>query len=250
MLTDACASCTPYCGGYAHWGMLQAAQWFVKNELQKVRGLLDERPGYELLLVGHSLGAGGSLLYSGLLFDCCQVSCSSSMVIKEITWTGQRLSMDERPAAAKTMPGVDVLDRCNLKAVSRTNCTAGTAAMLAHLLKNDPAAAKVMAGVKFSAVGVATPAVLTEKLAQDCSNYITSVVLQVGLECCWASLLSYGGMQGFVVCSALHQGGRTKRYHQKKMTQCCDCNEYIASAGLHASVSVHVQILLLGYSAS
>jgi hypothetical protein len=23
MLTDACASCTPYLGGYAHWGMLQ-----------------------------------------------------------------------------------------------------------------------------------------------------------------------------------------------------------------------------------
>ena len=58
MLTDACASCVPYCGGYAHWGMLQAASWFVQNVLEKVAGFVKERPGYELLLIGHSLGAG------------------------------------------------------------------------------------------------------------------------------------------------------------------------------------------------
>lgn len=58
MLTDACASCAPYCGGYAHWGMLQAATWFVQKELPKVADMVKERPGYELLLVGHSLGAG------------------------------------------------------------------------------------------------------------------------------------------------------------------------------------------------
>ncbi|WIA11152.1 hypothetical protein OEZ85_011291 [Tetradesmus obliquus] len=110
MLTDACASCEPYLDGYAHWGMLQAAQWFAQNELARVRGFLDQHPGYEMLLVGHSLGAG-------------------------------------------------------------------TAAMLAHLIKHDPEAAKVMAGVKFSAVGVATPAVLTEALAAGCSDYVTSVVL-------------------------------------------------------------------------
>jgi hypothetical protein len=37
---------------------LQAAQWFAANELQRVRGFLDQHPGYDLLLVGHSLGAG------------------------------------------------------------------------------------------------------------------------------------------------------------------------------------------------
>lgn len=58
MLTDACASCTPYAGGYAHWGMLEAATWFAEHELKNVKGFLDKHPGYELLLVGHSLGAG------------------------------------------------------------------------------------------------------------------------------------------------------------------------------------------------
>jgi alpha-beta hydrolase superfamily lysophospholipase len=38
--------------------LLQAANWFVQNKLQEVVGLVRARPGYELLLVGHSLGAG------------------------------------------------------------------------------------------------------------------------------------------------------------------------------------------------
>ena len=60
MLTDACASCVPYAGGYAHWGMLKAATWMVDNKLEEVRKALDQYPGYSLLLVGHSLGAGES----------------------------------------------------------------------------------------------------------------------------------------------------------------------------------------------
>jgi hypothetical protein len=38
---------------------VQAATWFVQNELPKVAAIVKERPGYDLLLVGHSLGAGG-----------------------------------------------------------------------------------------------------------------------------------------------------------------------------------------------
>jgi hypothetical protein len=67
MLTDACASCVPYCGGYAHWGMLKAARWFVDNELQRVREICDAHPGYGLLLCGHSLGAGTAVLLAHLI---------------------------------------------------------------------------------------------------------------------------------------------------------------------------------------
>jgi ethanolamine utilization microcompartment shell protein EutS len=59
----------------------------------------------------------------------------------------------------------------------------GTAAMLAHMIHNDEAAKKAAAGIKASAVGVATPAVLTEQLADQCSDYITSVVLMVSGKC-------------------------------------------------------------------
>jgi len=57
----------------------------------------------------------------------------------------------------------------------------GTAAMLAHMLKNDAKAAEILGDVRFQAVGIATPAVLTQELADSCREYITSVVLMVRL---------------------------------------------------------------------
>jgi CO dehydrogenase nickel-insertion accessory protein CooC1 len=48
--------------------MLSAAEWFVENKLAQVKELLHQRPGYELLLVGHSLGAG----------ETCCCCCSTS----------------------------------------------------------------------------------------------------------------------------------------------------------------------------
>jgi hypothetical protein len=67
MLTDACATCTPYLDGYAHFGMLKAARWFVKHKLGMLRELCDEHPSYGLLLVGHSLGAGTAVLVAHLM---------------------------------------------------------------------------------------------------------------------------------------------------------------------------------------
>lgn len=58
ILTDLCAAPTPYCGGYAHWGMLHAAEWLAANELEYVSELMKEYPGYSLHLLGHSLGGG------------------------------------------------------------------------------------------------------------------------------------------------------------------------------------------------
>lgn len=82
MLTDAAAACTPYMDGYAHWGMLESAEWFANNELKQVRAVLDQNPGFKLVLVGHSLGAG--------------VACLLAHWIKN------------NPKAAALMEGIDV----------------------------------------------------------------------------------------------------------------------------------------------
>lgn len=110
ILTDICAACSPYEGGHAHWGMLEAARYFAKEELPRVRAILDKEKCTRLQLVGHSLGAG-------------------------------------------------------------------TAALLAHVARNDPAAKKLMEGIDVTAVGIATPAVLSAELAEGCSDYVDSVVL-------------------------------------------------------------------------
>lgn len=110
ILTDLCATVTPYQGGHAHWGMLEAARFFAADEmLRKVRARLDEEGLKELQLCGHSYGAG-------------------------------------------------------------------VAVLLAHVIHNDPRAREIMQGIKVTAVGIATPAVLTAELAESCSDYITSVV--------------------------------------------------------------------------
>jgi hypothetical protein len=47
------------------------------------------------------------------------------------------------------------------------------------MIRNDADAKAAAGDLKVTAVGVATPAVLTEELAGQCSDYITSVVLMV-----------------------------------------------------------------------
>jgi hypothetical protein len=94
MLIDACASCTQYGDGYAHWGMLKATQWFVDNELKAVRDICAANPGYGLLLVGHSLGAGERrggrggggagffCLFAVVLLLCCRVWLARSVKLQ------------------------------------------------------------------------------------------------------------------------------------------------------------------------
>ena len=40
----------------------QCAQWLLKQETEQLSRLLDERPGWRLKVVGHSLGAGTAAL--------------------------------------------------------------------------------------------------------------------------------------------------------------------------------------------
>jgi len=81
--------------------------------------------------------------------------------------------------AAHELPRVrEILDREKIAKLQLVGHSlgAGTAAMLCHWCRNDPAAKELMRGVEVTAVGVATPAVLSAELAQGCSDYVTSIV--------------------------------------------------------------------------
>jgi len=60
VLTDIICGATVACGKggshKAHEGMLQAAREMVRRELHEVVALSQQYRGYELLVVGHSLG--------------------------------------------------------------------------------------------------------------------------------------------------------------------------------------------------
>ncbi|KAK9850115.1 hypothetical protein WJX84_010104, partial [Apatococcus fuscideae] len=56
-------------GGFAHHGMLKSAQWLLEREGHRLRSLLQQHPGYELRLIGHSLGGGTASLLCWLLHN-------------------------------------------------------------------------------------------------------------------------------------------------------------------------------------
>ncbi|XP_024361395.1 uncharacterized protein [Physcomitrium patens] len=67
VLTDLSTHSEPFEGGYAHSGMLSAARGLLNSEGQTLHDVLQENPGYSMVVVGHSLGAGTAALLSLLL---------------------------------------------------------------------------------------------------------------------------------------------------------------------------------------
>ena len=53
--------------GYAHAGFLSTARWLAKNTRDDLAAASASNPGFELTIVGHSLGAGTAVLLTQLL---------------------------------------------------------------------------------------------------------------------------------------------------------------------------------------
>ncbi|GJS66637.1 Sn1-specific diacylglycerol lipase [Tanacetum coccineum] len=64
--------------GYAHCGMVAAARWIAKLSIPSLLEALKENPGYEVKVVGHSLGGGTAALLTYILReqkDLSFISC-------------------------------------------------------------------------------------------------------------------------------------------------------------------------------
>ncbi|CAI5490000.1 unnamed protein product, partial [Closterium sp. Naga37s-1] len=66
-LTDLCSAGVPFGDGHAHVGMMESAKWVAKKQGKLIASLLEQNPGYSLVTVGHSLGAGTAALLAMLL---------------------------------------------------------------------------------------------------------------------------------------------------------------------------------------
>ncbi|GFR41943.1 hypothetical protein Agub_g2737, partial [Astrephomene gubernaculifera] len=53
--------------GWSHLGMLAAARWLARQVAPLLRGALREHPGYQLRIVGHSMGGGTAVLLTMML---------------------------------------------------------------------------------------------------------------------------------------------------------------------------------------
>ena len=76
IMMDLMATTRPYLGGLAHSGLAQGAANIVSTAGPVIRAELARRPGYELLIIGYSLGAGLAQL---IALDCELGECGHMM---------------------------------------------------------------------------------------------------------------------------------------------------------------------------
>ena len=67
LLTDACATPCPFESGLAHEGVSRAAQYVVNQAAGVLAAAVARRPGCEIVLTGHSMGAATATLAASLL---------------------------------------------------------------------------------------------------------------------------------------------------------------------------------------
>ncbi|CAJ1965139.1 unnamed protein product [Cylindrotheca closterium] len=67
IVVDICAFTTDFCGGEAHSEMASMSERVWENAGPIIVKLLDEHPGYEFIVTGHSLGAGTACLLTVLV---------------------------------------------------------------------------------------------------------------------------------------------------------------------------------------
>ncbi|KAI3692086.1 hypothetical protein L6452_31895 [Arctium lappa] len=75
--------------GYAHCGMVAAARWIAKLSIPFLLVALNDNPGYEVKIVGHSLGGGTAALLTYILReqkDLSSISCITFAPAACMTW--------------------------------------------------------------------------------------------------------------------------------------------------------------------
>lgn len=117
VLTDSYAHGQPFCGGWAHAGMARTARWL---EIQLGPCILHfaEVFGYEVVLVGHSLGAGVAALLAALLRPRIQRLRCIGFATPSVA-SGEMLLTLMRSCCVSVVLRNDAIPRATLESVSR-----------------------------------------------------------------------------------------------------------------------------------
>ena len=128
--------------GYAHAGFLSTARWLAKNTRDDLAAASASNPGFELTIVGHSLGAGTAVLLTQLLreleggdrarnpfadVECLAFACPSCL--------SKELSESCRPFITTVVSNADVVPLVSFSKVSELQAQIVSAAWEQQVLK-------------------------------------------------------------------------------------------------------------------
>ncbi|KAI8464087.1 MAG: hypothetical protein J3K34DRAFT_493087 [Monoraphidium minutum] len=126
-LTDAMgAACQVAPGRFAHDGMLQAARELIRLELPEVLRLSAQHPGYEIRLVGHSLGGGVAALLTHTLLTTPPLRAAALRHARAVSCVAiappaaacAGLADEMRPHVTSVVREHDIVPHCSLGQVA------------------------------------------------------------------------------------------------------------------------------------
>ncbi|GJP43326.1 hypothetical protein CLOM_g2802 [Closterium sp. NIES-68] len=165
---------------FGHYGMVQAAETFVHEEAPLLRHLLAHHPGYDLRLIGHSLGAAVAALVTILLRPQAEVllGVASGRVRCVGFATPPCVSRHLALSCGSFITTVVLQPGYDLRLIGHS-LGAAVAALVTILLRPQAEALLGVASGTVRCVGFTTPPCVSRHLALSCRSFITTMVLQV-----------------------------------------------------------------------
>ncbi|GIL77084.1 hypothetical protein Vretimale_3141 [Volvox reticuliferus] len=152
--------------GYSHLGMLAAARWLARQATPVLQMALDASPGYQLRIVGHSMGGGAAALLT-MMYRGGYTTASS----QGVDHTHIHSHRPNQGPASTTSSAASEAAGAGPSISTTTTAAAAVATSSAGASATDS-----YSFLTARCVAIACPSVVTLELAAACREYVTSII--------------------------------------------------------------------------
>ncbi|ONI15356.1 hypothetical protein PRUPE_3G038800 [Prunus persica] len=150
--------------GYAHCGMVAAARWIAKLAKPCLLEALDQSPGYELKIVGHSLGGGTAALLTYILREQKELSTTTCVTFAPAACMTWELAESGGHFITSVINGADLVPTFSAASVDDLRAEVTASAWL-NDLRNQIEQTRILSTVyrSASALGSRLPSIASAK---------------------------------------------------------------------------------------
>lgn len=150
--------------GYAHCGMVAAARWIAKLAKPCLLEALDQYPGYELKIVGHSLGGGTAALLTYILREQKELSTTTCVTFAPAACMTWELAESGGDFITSVINGADLVPTFSAASVDDLRAEVTASAWL-NDLRNQIEQTRILSTVyrSASALGSRLPSIASAK---------------------------------------------------------------------------------------